>query len=276
MKFKISIITPNYNYGHFIGQTIQSVLDQNYSNYEHIIVDDGSTDNSVEVIREFVKKYPENIKLIQQQNTGQTPALNVALGKITGDIIGWINSDDIYYNVAFHKIVQTFNQFPGCDAVFGDIIIINERGEKIKYNRYLNFDYASGVFNGFGKIISSNAIFWKSYLTQEVGLLNEAYKIGMDSEYWSRLLFKREVKHISYPIACFRWHPEAKTIKRQDKSNQEFNYGLNENAEVFKKSYKNLIISKFVPVNYTFAIKYYYKMKRYFLRFLNGHYNSKI
>ena len=76
---KISIVTPNYNYEKFIGETIESVVKQNYSNLEYIIIDDGSTDNSVEVIRKYHKKYPNKIKFIQQENKGQTPAINKAL-----------------------------------------------------------------------------------------------------------------------------------------------------------------------------------------------------
>ena len=91
---KISIITPNYNYANYIGQTIESIISQDYPTIEYIIVDDGSTDNSARIIESFVEKFPNRIKLIRQTNKGQTAAINVGLRAATGDIIGWINSDD--------------------------------------------------------------------------------------------------------------------------------------------------------------------------------------
>ncbi len=107
---KISIITPNYNYEKYIAKTIESVVTQSFNNIEHIIVDDGSTDNSVSIIKEYQKLYPEIIKLIQQENRGQTSALNVCLKNVTGDIIGWLNSDDLYCKNTFQIIINNFNQ----------------------------------------------------------------------------------------------------------------------------------------------------------------------
>ena len=89
-------------------------------------------------------------------------------------------------------IIDYFKKDASIDAIFGDIGIVDGNNRIIRINRYLRFDYASGVFNGFGKIISSNAIFWRKQLTDQVGLLDENYDISMDSEYWSRLFFKRK------------------------------------------------------------------------------------
>lgn len=269
---KISIITPNYNYSNYIGKTIQSVIDQNYHNFEHIIVDDGSSDNSAEVIEKFVKKYPDKIKLIRQENQGQTKAANNALKSVTGDIIGWINSDDMFCDNAFHDIVKAFYKYPEADAIFGNIYLTDDMDKILSYRKYLNFDYASGVFNGFGKIVSSNAIFWKTKLTKEVGLLDTDYDMSMDSEYWSRLLFKRNVKHIDIPVAMWRQHPEAKSLKRLDKSNREHAHGINEGRRIQEKSYNNLKISKYISYRYSKLIWVFYKFKRHFLKFFYGHY----
>ena len=272
--YKISIITPNYNYGNYIGQTIQSVIDQNYPDFEYIIVDDGSTDNSVEIIQSFVDKYPDKITLIQQENKGQTPAVNVALKHVTGDIIGWINSDDTYFDKAFNKIINAFNKYPDSDAVFGDIIIINKDDVIVKKNKYLKFDYASGVFNGFGKIIPSNAIFWKKKIMREVGYLDESYNYSMDSEYWSRLLKGKNIYKIDDYIANFRWHSKAKTILRKSKKSQEQIDAKQEDYKIFINSYRNLKISKFLSVKYSKPLKLCSKLKRLSLRFINGHYRA--
>lgn len=268
---KISIITPNYNYGKFIGKTIESVVSQDYSNVEHIIVDDGSTDNSVEVISEYVLKYPDKVKLIQQENKGQTPAINRALKKATGDIIGWINSDDLFALGTFQIVLKKFSKGKNIDAVFGDIEIVNKEGKTIKKNKYLPFNYKSGIYLGFGRIISSNAIFWRKELTEEVGFLDERFDIAMDSEYWSRLLYRRKVKHVNMVFAQFRWHDEAKTIKRREKNSKFHLKGKEENRLIFENSIAKTNFQK-LPANLHKMIKAYYKLRRYSLRFLYGHY----
>lgn len=269
---KLTIITPNYNYSRYIGQTIESVIKQDYSNIEYIIVDDGSTDNSVEIIHSYVNRYPSKITLITQSNKGQTKAINKALSVATGDILVWINSDDYFCNNIFSKIIQEFNNDVTLDAVFGDIKIVNEKGNIVKVNRYLNFDYPSGVFNGFGKIIPSNAIFWKKKLTESIGFMNENFHYAMDSEYWSRLLFNRKIKHIPLVIASFRWHENAKTITRKNKASMAHKIATKEDKFVFENAYRKLIISKYIPQKYSFFLKIYFKFKRILLRFLNGHY----
>jgi len=240
---KISVITPNYNYSSYIGQTIESIVNQDYNNIEHIIVDDGSTDNSVEIIESYINRFPNKIKLIKQDNAGQTNAINRALSEVTGDIISWINSDDYYLENVFSKIVDIFLEDNSVDAIFGDINIIDEKGNYIKSNKYLNFDYTSGVFNGFGKIIPSNAIFWKRELSDIAGPFDITYNYAMDSEYWSRLLYKRKVKHIPLIVASFRWHTVAKTIIRRDKNNIAYITGKLEDNKIFINSYSKLFIS---------------------------------
>jgi len=271
-NLKISIITPNFNYSKYIGDTIKSVIYQSYTNFEHIIVDDGSTDNSVEIIVSYHKKYPKNIRLIQQENRGQTYAINVGLKNATGNILGWINSDDLYCEGVFEKVNQTFIQYTDIDAVFGNILIIDNNNNIIKKNKYLKFDYLSGVFNGFGKIISSNAIFWRKELSDEVGFLNEEYEYAMDSEFWSRLLYKKNVKHLNFPFAKFRWHDEAKTIKRRDSNNNEYIKALEEDNKVYIGAYKRLKLSNYLPQELALLLKVLYKIKRLFLKFIFGHY----
>lgn len=269
---KISIITPNYNYSQFLPALLDSIVGQNYKNWEHIIVDDGSTDNSVEIIKSYVEKYPNKIKLITQKNQGQTLAINRGLREVSGDIIAWINSDDCYCVNVFNTIIESFLLTPKIDAVFGDIEIIDKNDKKIKINKYLNFSYASGVFIGFGKTISSNAIFWKKQLTDKTGLFDEKYEYAMDSEYWSRLLWKKKIKKINIPIAKFRWHVQAKTILRKEKNSKANLDALREDQNVFMNSYKNLTIAKIIPIKFTFILKKIFKAKRILYRFIAGHY----
>ena len=269
---KISIITPNYNYAKFIEQTIESVVSQDYPEIEHIIVDGGSTDNSVEIIKEFQKKYPKKIKLIHQENRGQTAAINIGLKAATGDIIGWINSDDYYNKNVFSSVINDFNKDKSIDAVIGDVGIINGNNELVKINKYLKFDYPSGVFNGFGKVVPSMGIFWKKELTQQIGFLNENFDYAMDSEYWSRLLFNKNVKKTKLVIANFRWHSLAKTIKSHDKLSKDYKTVVAERDIIARNSYSKLKISNLIPYKYSTPFYIYYRAKRLILRGLMGEY----
>jgi len=269
---KISIITPNYNYADYIGKTIESVVTQDYDDIEHIIVDDGSTDNSVNIIKHYQNIYPGKIKLIQQENMGQTKAINVGLKNASGQIICWINSDDYYSKNVFGLIVSNFKNNPNIDAIFGDIGIVDQFDKIIKLNKYLQFDYKSGVFNGFGKIISSNAIFWRRRLTDEVGFFDESFEYAMDSEYWSRLLFNRNIKKIKITVAYFRWHKAAKTSKSHIKLSNDYKQVLIEREIIFRKAYKKLKLSKYVPINYSKPFYIFYRLKRLVLRGLLGEY----
>ena len=269
---KISIITPNYNYAKFLPSSIESILNQDYDNLEYIIVDDGSTDESVSIIRQYENHYPDKIKFILQSNYGQTSALNKALKAVSGDIICWLNSDDMFCENVFTKVINIFKKYPLVEVVFGDIYVVNQSGEQIKLIKYLPFDYLSGIFNGFGKIIPSNGIFWKSNLSKETGLMDERFHYAMDSEYWSRILYKRKIVHIPIPIAKFRYHENAKTIKRSKKNSKDFLLASAEDKLIRHRSYSKLLISHFIPITLAFPLKLYYKLKRHFLKLIQRHY----
>ena len=204
MQTKISIITPNYNYRKYIGETIQSIIDQDYDNLEHIIIDDGSTDNSVFTIKEFQVKFHSKIKLIEQSNHGQTYSINKGLEQATGDIICWINSDDTFVKDTFHTVNEFFIKNKDVSILFGDLNIVDINGNFIYRKRHLPFNFISGCFNGFANIMSSNTVFWRKPLLDRVGLLDDSLICNMDGEFFSRLTRDENVHHISKPFANFR------------------------------------------------------------------------
>jgi len=125
---KISIITPSFNQGKFIKKTIDSVLSQNYPDLEYVVIDGGSTDNTVKIL----KSYGNKIKWISEKDKGQADAINKGLKIINGEIIAFINSDDYYLPDTFKKIVDFFKQNITCNVVTGDYLIINENGKPIQ------------------------------------------------------------------------------------------------------------------------------------------------
>jgi glycosyltransferase involved in cell wall biosynthesis len=266
---KISIITPNYNYSQYIPQLLNSIIQQEYQKWEHIIVDDGSTDNSVDVIKSYIQK-DNRIKLIKQENKGQTPAINRALKDVTGEIVCWINSDDWFVNGIFKKAVSEFEKNKELDILYGDGIYFKVDENKFLLRRQLPFDYKLFTFIGFGLSVMSNTVFWKSNILKDTGTFNEEMVYNMDGEYFSRIFWNRKVKHIRNPVAYFRWHSEAKTIKNRGNNRTTlYNTELKKELET---SLQNLNILYLLNTIKFKLLKRYYKIKRIILRFFHGHY----
>jgi glycosyltransferase involved in cell wall biosynthesis len=270
---KISIITPNYNYSKYIGKTIESIIKQNYDNYEHIIVDDGSTDNSVEIIRSYIKDYPDKIKLITQKNSGHTKAVNAGFKNASGNIIGWINSDDIYCENIFDKIANEFTKDPNIDIIYGDYYLIDRDGNIISENKHLRFNYSDACFKGFGRVLTSNAIFWKRELFEKFGYLDEDFIYNPDGEFLSRITYKANMKQLQIPLAYYRRHSLTLTTNKNEQVSDRREKEL---LLEFSNSYNKLPVSKVIPVKYTFLQKIYYSTKRIALRSIKGHYNARI
>jgi len=133
---KISVVTPSYNQAEFLERTILSVLNQNYPNLEYIIIDGGSTDGSVEII----KKYEKYLAYwVSEKDRGQAHALNKGFEKSTGDLIGWQNSDDIYLPGAFFKVAEAYKKKPNYDVYFGSVYFVDRDDKIIRGLRFLIF-----------------------------------------------------------------------------------------------------------------------------------------
>lgn len=128
---KISIVIPSYNKVFYIKETLQSIIDQNYPNLEVIIQDGGSTDGSVSIIESFAKKYPEVFIWESKKDKGQVDAINIGLEKSKGDILTYINADDIYKRGALLEVAQNFKKYPDILWISGYGDIINKNGNKI-------------------------------------------------------------------------------------------------------------------------------------------------
>src|SRR5438105_4503434 len=124
---RISVVTPSYNQGRFLEQCIKSVLDQGYPNLEYIIIDGGSTDESVAVIR----KYQDRLaSWVSERDAGQTDAINKGFRRATGEVVAWMNADDFYLPGAFARIAQAYQQSPQASFYFGNGLRVNEAGQE--------------------------------------------------------------------------------------------------------------------------------------------------
>lgn len=263
---KLSIITPSYNQSKYLEKTIKSVIDQGYPNLEYIIIDGGSRDSSVSII----KSYEKYINYwVSEKDTGQSNAINKGFMVATGDILAWINSDDEYYPDCFMKVTNFFNQNPDVDLIYGDAVVIDQDGSFIKHRKEIKFDRIMGFLHGFGAIIPQPTVFFRSHVLKQVGFLNETIFYNMDGDYWGRVAKMFKIVHINSFLAKMRFHSQAKTIIfLKYNSNQILNELNLHRAE----NYSELWISKFIPLKYSSILRKIYFIKRVIIRFALGHY----
>jgi len=223
---KISIVTPSLNQGQFIEETIRSVLLQGYPNLEYIIIDGGSTDETIEIIR----KYEKWLALwVTEPDRGQSHAINKGFNQSEGRIIAWINSDDFYLKGTFRKAVEFFSKSSDIDMIFGECHAVNEKYEVVKIREVPNeFDVNRLIAKDC--FINQPATFFKRTIFKEVGGLDESLEFSMDYDLWIRIGLKCKVKRIDAYLSYFRQHPNAKTTR---KSNNPIQY--HENMKIRKK-----------------------------------------
>lgn len=204
MKYpKISIITPSYNQGQFLEETMLSVLNQNYPNLEYIVIDGGSTDNSVEII----KKYQNRLKYwVSEKDGGQTDAINKGLRQSNGDIIGWLNSDDTYVPGAFFHVAQAFSACPDCILVHGDRILIDAQSHVIGWSALPPFDPTRIGFN-----VCSETAFWRREASERAGGLKTELRFAMDLEFFCRLYQIGKFRKLNQFLGRFRCHENNKS-----------------------------------------------------------------
>lgn len=208
---RISIISPSLNQGHFIEKTILSVLSQDYKNLEYIVVDGLSKDETVKII----KKYSDQIKWISEKDNGQTNAINKGIRMATGDIIGYLNTDDVLLPNALKTVAKGFHENPNAMWATGKSLIINEDGKSIRrlITIYKNLHLRMHNFRSLlvADYISQPATFWRREVIEEVGYLDENLHYVMDYEYWLRTYKKFKPVFINAYLAGFRVHQTSKT-----------------------------------------------------------------
>lgn len=219
---RISIITPSYNQGNFIEKTIRSVLLQGYSNLEYIIIDAGSTDNTVEIIKRYE---PWITYWVSEPDRGQTHAINKGLAVATGDILAYLNSDDYYLPGTLFKVADYFQQFPQTDLLHGQCRYVNEQGEKIG-EQFGNIQTLEEILDLWGvwwqkRQFVQPEVFWTKQISHKIGYFNEDLYFVMDYEYWMRILKAGGIiGRIDTELSCFRFTSVQKS-QQSEKVAQE-------------------------------------------------------
>jgi glycosyltransferase involved in cell wall biosynthesis len=210
---RITVVTPSYNQGQFIEETIRSVLLQGYPNLEYCVVDGGSTDNTLEIVR----KYDKHLSWwVSESDRGQAHAINKGLSRATGSICGWINSDDLLRPGALIKVGTAHKGFPR-DLIVGDVIDFWQDSKKQDLVRQDQIDLRSFVefWNRRGSW-HQPGIFFPTYLLKDVGMLDENLRFLFDYDFFCRALTLAGVQYLHVPVASFRLHIESKTVSEGD------------------------------------------------------------
>jgi glycosyltransferase involved in cell wall biosynthesis len=201
----VSIVTPSFNQGQFIRQTIDSVLVQDYPHIDYRVVDGGSADDTVPIL----KSYGGRVKWVSEKDRGQTHAINKGMAEACGTVRAYLNSDDLLRPGAVSRVVEHFREHPGCDLVYGRDALIDAHG------RYLGM-YPTKEYSFDTLVdcccISQPAAFWRARLTQRIGPFDESLGLVMDYEYWLRAdRAGGKIEHIPDVLAHTRMHRQTKT-----------------------------------------------------------------
>ena len=220
---RLSIVTPNYNQGQFIEETIRSVLLQGYPNLEYIIIDGGSTDNSAEII----KNYEQYLAYwISEPDQGQSHGINKGFERCTGNYIAWMNSSDCYMPGALQSIFGN-SKTDGCDFIYG---VITYAGKSLNEKQIIcttglkSFDlkYLLRFFYSIKYIIPSQSVFVSKNLVKKVGLLDEHLHFCMDLDWYVRIAnLKPSTYKNQLPICFYRLHDDAKTASNDENFKKE-------------------------------------------------------
>lgn len=209
---RISILTPSYNQAGYLRRTIESVLTQQGDfEIELIVIDGGSTDDTVDVL----KSYGDRIRWVSEADEGQADALNKGMKLATGEIIGWVNSDDFYYDAAFNTVMDIFARESKTQWVYGKVRIVDPADREIRkwITAYKNmklrrYSYPSLLVENW---ISQMGVFWRRSFGDRVGPFRKDLHFCMDYNYWLRMGALAPGRYVDQYLAAFRWYPQSKS-----------------------------------------------------------------
>ena len=227
---KISLVTPSYNQAQFIERTIESVLAQRGDfDLDYKVIDGGSTDGTVEIL----KRYGDRLTWVSERDRGQVDAINRGLRGATGDVVGWLNSDDVLMPGALDRVARGFGEHPEIEWLHGRCMIIDEHDREVrrwisayKHYRSRRHTLASFLTENY---ISQMTVFWRRAVHGEIGYLDPEIRYAFDYDLFLRLAQRGAPHYLEDPVACFRWYETSK-------SGGGFVVQMTETAEIASRS----------------------------------------
>lgn len=216
----VSIVTPSFNQADYLEQTIQSVLAQDYARIEYLVVDGASTDGSVEIIRRYAGRLAW---WVSEPDRGQAEAINKGLLRARGEIVAWLNSDDLYLPGAVTRAVAALQANPALGLVYGDALTVDSQGKPLHALAFGEWGLEELIRF---RIICQPAVFMRRSVLDQAGFLDPAYHMMLDHHLWIRMAQRAPVQYIGepgrfMPLAAARHHPQAKNASQPEKFAQE-------------------------------------------------------
>lgn len=206
----VTIVTPTFNQAAYIRETIESVIEQRYSNLEYIVIDDGSTDDTPEILRSYGGRF----QWMSQSNSGQTSAINRGWRIARGEILAWLNSDDTLLPGAIQAAVTYLKQNPDIGIVFGDTQYTDGAGKPLwRSSVSRSIDYKRIVIECENPIPQPSSFIRREVITN-VGFLDERYYYFMDWEFWLRSGLHHSIGYLPELLSTYRLHDSSKTVSQ--------------------------------------------------------------
>lgn len=216
---RFSVVMPSFNQARFISRSLNSVINQEYEGVELIVMDGGSQDGT----REILERYSQRIAVWRsERDQGQSDALNKGFRCASGEVFGWLNSDDLYLPGALHHVAQIFGAHPEVELVYGDWLTIDGNDRVIEHCPALAPSRTRLVTEGF--FCNAQAMFWRRSLQERVGEFDTRLHYTMDYDLMLRMISAAGAHaffRTDRPLGCFRLHPDQKTGSAADRSAEE-------------------------------------------------------
>lgn len=200
----VSIVTPSFNQASFLEQTLRSVLDQDYPNFEYIVIDGASTDGSPGIINKYADKFAY---WTSEKDSGQAEAINKGMVHARGEIVAWLNSDDCYLPGTISAAVEAFESDPEAVMIYGDMLSIDENDFVINEFKYKQLTLEDLLCF---QIIGQPAVFFRREAFEKVGGLDTSYNLLLDHQLWLRLAMQGKITHVPQTWSAARYHALAK------------------------------------------------------------------
>jgi glycosyltransferase involved in cell wall biosynthesis len=213
---RISVVVPSFNQAGFIEQTLRAILDQNYPDLELIVIDGGSKDESPEIIR----RYEDRIKFwCSEPDGGQTQGIIKGMGHATGEILCFLNSDDLFEPGALLDVGEYFARHPNVDAVYGDALWIDAKNKPLRPQKEIPFNRFIWLYTY--NYIPGMSMFWRRSIYDRAGGFDPQYQLAFDADLWIRFSDHGKIAHVARQWSCMRFYPEQKNRRFREASDIE-------------------------------------------------------
>jgi glycosyltransferase involved in cell wall biosynthesis len=210
------VIVPSFQQARFLERTIRSILNQNYPATEILVIDGGSTDGSVEILREYGRHLAY---WCSEPDAGQADALNKGLARATGEIVGWQNSDDVYLPGAFAAAAAAFRKDPSLDLLHGNILVIDDRDQPLEEWRYVPLHPKALAYQW--NVLSNQSVFWRRG-SPLIGRFDPSFHFCMDYDFFERAVSAgARTRFLPSFLGAVRMHPESKTSRMRERGAEE-------------------------------------------------------